>query len=287
MTSLLWYICLTAAGVGIAVFAMYAKRYEFRMSTLVAFYLFTSSITWFGEFLVLGVLDAYAYKPGISADPWAENLTGHLFLNASMFPAAAILLVTHSLGYLGSALIIAAFLLPEYLFVKLGIYEQHWWKYYMSVINTAAFLIIARKWFTKMYPARYDIPRLLTFYFIGFLIIHTPAPFLLLMGKQHYSLDLVNKIVDNMYRSSIIFIFSAHMLEAFLLVLFVCVLGRWYWKLVPLAISAVFQSILAKMNILVFTEGWKLIYTISIYSLFIITFILVEKYTLRPEKKLQ
>jgi hypothetical protein len=287
MTSLLWYVCLTAAGVGIAVFAMSMKRHVFKISTLAAFYLFTASITWFGEFLVLGAFDSYAYKPGIFADPWAENLVGHLFLNASMFPAAAILMVTYSLDYLGALLIIAAFILAEYLFAKLGIYEQHWWKYYMSFINTSAFLIIVRKWFTKIYPPKYDIPRLLTFYFIGFLIIHTPAPLLLLMGKQYYHLDLISKIVGNIYRSSTIFSFSFHIIEALLLVLFVCVLDKWYWKLVPFVISAVFQSILSRMNILVFMESWKLVYTISIYSLSLVIFILVENYTLRPEKKLQ
>jgi len=130
MSSVLWYICLTAVSVAIAVYAIYKKRNTYRISTLVVFYLFTTSVAWMGEFIVLGIFDSYAYKPGISADPWAENLSGHLFLNSSMFPAAAILMATLSPGYLGISLITAAFILAEYLFVRLGIYEQHWWNYY-------------------------------------------------------------------------------------------------------------------------------------------------------------
>ncbi|HYF82504.1 MAG TPA: hypothetical protein VEB00_05705 [Clostridia bacterium] len=283
MSSLFWYICLTVIGVGIAAFAIYTKRHAFKISTLAVFYLFTASVTWIGEFTVLGIFDSYAYKPGISTDPWAENLVGHLFLNVSMFPAAALLMVTYSLGYLGVSLITAAFILIEYLFVKLGIYEHHWWKYYMSGINTVVFLVIVTKWFAKIKHAQYNIPRLFTFYFVGFLIIHTPAPLLLLLGKQYYSLGLIDKIVGNMYRSSIIFIFSYHLIEIAFLVFFVCVLDKWYWKLVPFIIAIVGQRILAKMNILIFMEGWKLIYTIIIYTVCLAAFILIEKHTLKPD----
>lgn len=283
MSNTVWYVCLTAICIMIAVFAIYAGRRKHKVSTLIMFYLFSTSITWIGEFIVLGLFNSYAYRPGISSDPWAENLAGHLFLNASMFPAAAILAVTYTLDYLGYSMIIAGFILAEYLFLKLGIYEQHWWRYYMSGINTAAFLMISRNWFTKMNPAKYNVPRLVTFYFIGFLTIHTPSPFLLLMGKQYYSLDLINKLAGNMYRSSIIFIFSYHLIEAAFMVFFVSVLDKWYWKLVPFGITLAFQSFLIKMNILVLQNGWKLIYTIIIYYLFLAVFILLEKYTLKPD----
>ncbi|KUO77696.1 MAG: hypothetical protein APF77_13215 [Clostridia bacterium BRH_c25] len=283
MTSLSWYIGLAVISMVPGIYAIYTKRHIYKISTLVVFYLFATCITWIGEFIVLGAFNSYAYKPGIFTDPWAENLTGHLFLNATMFPAAAILTVTYSLGYLGISLITAFFILAEHLFVKLGIYEQHWWKYYMSGINTVSFLIISQKWFSKVKHAQYKIPRLLTFYFIGFLIIHTPAPFLLLLWKQYYSLALIDKLIGNLYRSSIIFIFTYHLIETAFVVFFICVLDKWYWKVVPFIIAILGQSVLAKMNILIFMEGWKLLYTILIYSVCLVVFILIEKYTLIPD----
>jgi len=283
MSNTSWYICLTVICLGIAAFAIYSGKHDYKISTLIMFFLFSASITWFGEFLVLGIFDSYAYKPGIASDQWAENLAGHLFLNTSMFPAAALLAVVYSLEYTGSALIIAGFILAEGLFMKLGIYEQHWWRYYMSCINTALFLSIVKKWFPRISPAKYDISRLLTLYFIGFLFLHTTSPLLLLMGKQHYSLGLITNAVGNMYRASIIFIFSYHMLETALMLVFVCVLDRWYWKLVPFIVIFAGQSILARLNILVLQNGWKLIYTILAYSLCTAVFMLLEKYTLKPD----
>lgn len=284
MTSLQWYIGLTAISVAIAVYAIYKKRHIFKISTLVVFYLFSATITWFGEFLVLGIFDSYAYKPGLFPDQWAEDLLGHLLLNTSMFPAAAILTVTYSLSYRGIFLISAAFVLSEYLFVHLGIYEQHWWRYYMSGINTVAFLLIARSWFAKVKHPQHNIPRLFTCYFVAFILVHTPTPLLLLMEKQYYTMELIRNFIGNMYRTSIIIIFSYHMVEVALLILFVCVLDKWYWKVVPFVIACAGQSILAKIHILNFQNGWKLIYLLLLYFISLSAFMLIEKYALRPDR---
>ncbi len=282
MASWLWYTWLSAICFGVTVFVAYRKRKEYELSTLAVYYLFVTCITWIGEFVALGLFDSYEYKPGIFTDQWAENLAGHLFLNASMFPAAAFLITLYPQRLLMLSSITAFFLLAEYLFESLGIYEQHWWKYYMSAINVIIFMTIARKWFEKIKHPQYNIPRLLTFYFVGFLIIHTPFPFLLLLRKQHYSIEMIFRIVGNMYRTSIMFIFSYHLIETAVIVYFVCVLGKWYWKLLPFVMTAAVQTALAKMNILILTEGWKLIYTIALYWVCLAVFMLLEKYTLRP-----
>ena len=88
-----------------------------------------------------------------------------------------------------------------------------------------------------------------------------------------------------MYLSSTMFIFFYQLVEALLLVLFVCVLNKWYWKLVPFVIAFVGQSILVYLNILLFKDGWNLFYTTLVYFTGIATFILIEKYTLIPKKQ--
>jgi len=105
----------------------------------------------------------------------------------------------------------------------------------------------------------------------------------LLLGKQYYKIGFVNNLVGDLYLSSIIIIFIYHLIESFLSVLFTCVLKKWYWKVVPFIISLTAQIIFAKMNILIIKDGWKLVYTIAIYEIFIAVFILIEKYSLKPD----
>jgi hypothetical protein len=283
MTSTFYYMGLSAISAAVGIYAIHKKGNAYKLSTLVVFWLFTTSVTWMGEFTVLGLFNSYAYKPGISADPWAENLAGHLFLNATMFPGAAILFETYSLRWIGGSLIVAYFIIAEYLFLKLGFYEQHWWNYWMSIVNTALFLILSRWWFAKIKHARHNIPRLLTLYFAGFVILHMPMPFLLLWMKQYFSFGPLRELVGNMYRSSILFIYGYHMIEMLLIVLFVCVLDKWYWKLMSYVVNALGLYLLWSADILILCENWKLSYTILLQTIGITIFIIINKYTLLPD----
>jgi hypothetical protein len=276
------YICLAIIGVGIAVHTIYKKRDIYKVSTLLIFYIFTACLTWIGEFTVLGLFNSYAYKTGLFTDTWAQNLFGHLLINTTIYPSAAIVMVAYSLRYRWIFAVATLFTLLEYLFVKLRIYEQHWWRYYMTFIAVVISLTVFHKWFAKMNQKRYGLTRAITFYFVAMLIIHIPAPILLLLGKQYYQLDLVNKMFGNLYLSSIIIVFFYHLIEAFLLVIFTCILKKWYWSILPVIISIAVQIIFVKMNILIIKEGWNLIYTLLIYEVFIVAYILIEKYTLKP-----
>lgn len=282
MPNIAWYVLLAVIGVGSAAFVIYKKRDLYKVSTLVVFYLFTACFTWIGEFIVLGLFNAYAYKTGVFADLWAQNLFGHLLINTTIYPSAAIIMVAYSLRYGWIFLIASVFTLIEYLFVQIRIYEQHWWRYYMTFIAVVFFLSVYHKWFAKMNQKRYGLTRAATFYFVAMLIIHLPAPVLLLLGKQYYQISSINNLVGNLYLSSIIIIFSYHLIEALILVIFTCILKKWYWNLIPIIISIVVQSIAAKMNILVINENWNLIYTLLIYEAFIGLYILIEKTTLKP-----
>lgn len=284
MPNVLWYICLFLISVGIATYAIYMKRNIYSISTFIVFYIFAAAITWVGEFIALGLFNSYAYKTGLFQDPWAQNLLGHLFLNISMFPAAATVMVAYSFGYGMIAWVTVIFVLMEFLFVKLGLYEQHWWRYYMSAINVVAFMLITKKWFSKINQERCGLTRTITFYFVAFLFIHLPTPILLLLGKQHYQLGLINNLVGDFYRSSTIIAFIHHLVIAGVIVFFVCILKKWYWKIAPFIITLIVLTIYAKMNILIIDDGWKLIYYLIIQQICIATFILIEKYTLRPNE---
>jgi hypothetical protein len=154
----------------------------------------------------------------------------------------------------------------------------------MSIINIVIFLTIAKKWFHKITHAINMVTRTTTYYFVAFLIIHLPYPLLLLYGKQYYSFAMLNSIIRNIYRASTIFIYTYHIFEAFILVYFVCIHDKWYWKLAPFAISFLVQTILAKMNILTFQDGWNLLYLNLVNALCIGIFIIIEQYTLKTKR---
>jgi hypothetical protein len=278
MASITWYCLIASVGVVMAAFSIYKKRDVAKVSTYLVFYLFATFVAWIGEFTVLGLFNSYAYKPGIYSDPWAENILGHLILNSTFYPGTAIFVAAFSLGYGWISLITVFYLLIEYWFLKLGIYEQHWWRYYMTGLTIIVYQVFAKEWFLKMKNKPHGWVRLGTFYSAGFVILHYPIPILLLLEKQFYH---VNWVQDR-YLDSTMFIFTYQLVETFILVFFVCFLKQWFWKLVPFAIAFIGQSILVNMNILVFQDGWNLYYTMLVYFASLSTFILIERYALNP-----
>ncbi|MBC8062988.1 MAG: hypothetical protein H7Y18_20345 [Clostridiaceae bacterium] len=155
----------------------------------------------------------------------------------------------------------------------------------MTFITVVLFLSVANKWFPKMNKRCYGLTRAIIYYFVAMIIIHTPAPILLLLGKQYYQISVINNLLGDLYRSSITIIFFYHLVESFLLVLFTCILKKWYWEILPFIISIAAQSIFAKMHILIMEDGWNLVYTLFIYEIFIAMFIFIEKHTIKPEVK--
>lgn len=284
MINIAWYVILSIISFGIAVFAIYKKRDVYRVSTFLPFYLFSASIAWIGEFLVLGLFDSYAYKTGVFQDPWAQNLLAHLLLNTTMFPATSIVMVAYSLRYGYMALVSIIFFIVEYIFVKLGLYEHHWWRYYMSAINVIIFMLIARYWFYKMQKHPVGSTRTIVYYFIALIVVHTPAPILLLLGKQHFSIGFVDNIFGNFYRSSTLIAFTYHLIAPAVFAYFVCVRKKWYWKLMCFIFSITVYTLFSRMHILVVDNGWKFAYTLLIQQLCIAAFILLEKYTWRPKE---
>jgi hypothetical protein len=282
LRNIYWYIGLAFISIGGAVLTFYRKRHLYKVSTLIIFYLFIAGFAWICEYLVLGLLNAYAYKTGVFADPWAQNLLGHLLLNTTLYPTAAIVTVTGAKRNSAILLFTVAITLIDYLFIKLGLYEHHWWRSFMTVITVVATLRIAVFWFERIKKGCSSWTRAVTFFFIALIIIHFPSPFLLLMRKQYYQFNIISKIFSNFYLTSIIFTFTYHLLESIELTLITCILKKRNFWILPLVIAAAAQCTFAALNLLVPENGWHLIYTLILYELFIGLFILAEKYTLRP-----
>ncbi|WP_052304283.1 hypothetical protein [Desulfosporosinus orientis] len=81
------------------------------------------------------------------------------------------------------------------------------------------------------------------------------------------------------------FIFVYQLIEAFIVVFFVGVLDKWYWKTVPLIMVPAGDYLMLKLNILVLQDGWNQYYSIAVSLASLLVFIIIEKYTLLPVKR--
>ena len=254
MPNRFWYYFLTAIGIGITVFTMYRKRKDASIAALITFFLAAMSLTMLFEVFVLVIFDGYVYKPQVFTDPYKDNIFGHLLMNSALWPATTLLVGAFSLRYRWIAVITLFYTLIEILFLKLDLYEHHWWQLYMTTVGVFIFHSMARIWYKKLRVLEYNIPWYITFYFAGRRVIGIPLNILDYMGKLKFNIGLM----ESAQRSNSVFTAIYQFGMSVVLLIFASILKKWYWKLAPIIIFLLINFALMKMGILVFKSGWTL-----------------------------
>jgi hypothetical protein len=262
---------VSALGLGMIVFSLLRKRDILRVS--LVFFLVGSFLI-IGEFIILTVFDAYAYKPGLFRDYFADDIAGYLLGNYFVWTGSAILVVTFSLGNRWIFLLSGVLMLIETVFLYLGIYEQHWWRTYFTGIIVILSLNLIKWWIAALDKWPYNFLRYITLYLIALIFIHLPSHLMLLIGKEHYIIGLV----ENLYRDSILFVLPYHAVMTFFSIYFVCVLQKGIWNYAPIPLFLLSDFIITKLNILIFQDHWNLLYLIICRAVILFCFILYKRY---------
>ncbi|WP_234410527.1 hypothetical protein [Caldalkalibacillus mannanilyticus] len=274
MPNIVWYYGLIVFGVIMTAYTVYRKG---KAGDLLTYFLFTTAWVWVGEAFVLFVFDAYAYKPGLYADPFKENILGHIIGNSAYWASTAIFVMRFQTSYLWIGLISIWYMLTEEIFLKVGAYSQHWWPTYLTGILAVIFLIILRKWYVFLYETNSRFPRILVFWTIAWIILQTPTSVLMLFDKLFFRVHWV----ENIYRDSTLFSgFLYHVILAFIVIFFIYVPKNKYWKIAPFIIVIITDVILLLIDIMVFQHGWNLIYLICIRAGSLLFIYILEKFTL-------
>ncbi|WP_426445348.1 hypothetical protein ACP26L_18815 [Paenibacillus sp. S-38] len=274
MPNIVWYYGLIGIGVTLTGYTVYRRG---NAADLLTYFLFTTALTWVGEAVVLFVFNAYAYKPGLYSDPFAENIIGHIIANSAIWASAAVWVMRFQSSYVWIGLLCAGFMLIEVTFIKAGVYTQHWWHTYMTGISSVIFLVLMKKGYRLLHETKRKSPRIFVFWTIAWIILQTPTSVLMLFDKQFFLVHWV----DNIYRDSTLFSgFLYHVLMAFVVIYCMYVPKHPYWKAAPLVIQAAGDAVLVYAGILIFYDDWNLIYLILIRAVSLLVIYLLEKFTL-------
>lgn len=274
MPKIFWYYCVVAMGIGLLIYTMIKKK---NIINLFSFFMSVAALGYLCEVLVLFVFDSYAYKPGVFSDPTAENILGHLVCNGFFWGGTAVFVAAFSLNSLWILLISIGYMLVEVLFIKVGAYEHHWWRLYMT--GAAAFVIfsITKKWFWALKEGKHPFLRKFTFFMIAWVILQGGSVVQSLLDKQHFIIGFV----QNVYRDSILFSVPYQLCVALIYITFISAHKKWYYTLLPLVVNLLADSLFSYFKILNFYNYWNLFYFEFIRILGFVIFILLEKHTLR------
>lgn len=141
----IWYLLLGVITIGQIIYTLYHSE---NRSRSFAFYLTIVGPPLFLETMVLIFFDAYVYYPMIilntNVDPFNDVLVGNLFSQFGVASSALLIAVLRKPFYWN---VVVAFLycVVEELFKMINIYQQYWWKTWMTFIGLVIFFTLT-KW---------------------------------------------------------------------------------------------------------------------------------------------
>lgn len=197
------------------------------------------------EFVILLAFDAYEYKPHILPIPYYDNALGAVVSNMFVVPVAAMLIAVFRLRLRGVLLFAFGIGGIEWLFLRLHVYEEHWWRIGYTIPSLVMFFCIAKLWLRKLNAGR-----------SGYVFISLWMAAWSLVGTLIYALALTgvrtfhSGIFENVYRDDLFVAAIYGVTKAFILSR-VVVRYRGLWpKAGGLAIILALNILLIRLDIL-------------------------------------
>lgn len=136
------------------------------------------------EIVVLILMDAYRYSPGILADLRLDNYLGSYISNSLIVPVFAVVINAFSLSWEYMVGIAVIFTGIDWYFATLGIYQHFWWKSAYTGIGLSILYEISRRiWSGLQETSRCPIFRFTVIY-LTYASLHNLIVFLANQGGQ-------------------------------------------------------------------------------------------------------
>lgn len=136
------YLILVAISVIALSALMLHKRAAWPLILLLSF----SGMIYVFEFFIFVWHDSYRYFPHIIAISYYDNALGAVVSNLLTVPVAATYAAVYRLSWRWIVCLALAYGGIEWSFLRLGVYEHHWWKISFTIVALLFFYRIARQW---------------------------------------------------------------------------------------------------------------------------------------------
>lgn len=235
---------------------MLARTKQYR--TFVAYLSFAGMIYIF-EIVIVVVLAAYEYKPRITPIRYLDNMIGASVSNTFTIPTIAALIAVFQLRFRWIAFFSLLFGGIEFCFLRLGIYEHHWWRIPYTIASLLFYFSLTRWWIRRFYAGSRPI-RAVSFFVYTLALVYTFVFFPMLSGLRLFEPGIFKDI----YRDDTFFTTLYGLMKTALITASIFWLRNWRWLIAAAAVIATSHYFLIRFGILkVFIPLWLYV---AIYS---------------------
>jgi hypothetical protein len=98
------------------------------------------------EYVILILFNSYTYYPRMLQDPYMDSMMGAFISNFLTVPTAGLAMVIYQLRFRWTIVFTCLMGVIEWLFMRLGIYEHHWWRLSYSFVAFIFFFWLVGFW---------------------------------------------------------------------------------------------------------------------------------------------
>lgn len=274
MKNSIYYLLLIIISTFIFTYTLWKKRDR----KLIALYFFTAGLTYFLEYIALVLLNSYAYHPEVLRVVYFDNIAGAIVSDAFTIPMTAIFIAAFGLRYIFIFFISLVITGIEVLFVQLGIYEQHWWRYFHTFIGANAFFLFSKKWFSKLQMSLKPLSRYFILLSTG-LFIHASIAFVLaaILGKYFYQVGWFSDPNRGHIAFATLYLLAMNIFFSALIALRL----HWLWISLGALLPTITDLFLLRTGILTLSNQWSLSHFLVLRILLIFALLMFNKYLLK------
>jgi hypothetical protein len=223
MQNRFWYLALIVIG-SIVVAVVYWKSRNRHTFTLL---FGMSGICYIIETLLHTTLKAYEFFPRFMQDSYDDSLWGGIISDLFVLPPAAVLVGVFQLGWGWIVVISGIISAIEELFLKLGIYEQYWWKTWYTFIGGILLFFFAKWWYRQLNRSH---GRKLTFLTVVSILYCLNAKLYIFIQNDLKHGRFFNKWIEAHGVNSTIILAPLSLFIAILLAILIVYRVRWWWR---------------------------------------------------------
>jgi hypothetical protein len=272
-TNTIWYVLLGITS--IVALLLIIKRPDYRKFN-IAFTCTVLGVAYSIESILLAFYGgAYSYHPKVSKDAFLDTVVGNHFSQFSVC-TTLVLLAIYNLPTLWNFIFAAIYYLIELMFLKLGIYEHHWYETWITFLGFTLLAFLVKKWYCKLLNSPKFWTYYLTFYFAvlsSYGLVRSSFVYVK-FRIIHYN------VYSNVFKDNLILIH----IPLFIIINIMINVHRlklsWIAKCIVFGGLFLIQFILSRTGVMTIKSGWFLIIT-SIDVLSCYLFVVIIDYLLK------
>ncbi|MUK88512.1 hypothetical protein GMD78_08915 [Ornithinibacillus sp. L9] len=243
---------------------------------VLSLYLSVCGITFFAfEVVILMCLKAYIYFPKIFSNQHDDSVVGNIFSQTSV-SAAAVFITVFNLKFHWQLIIALIYGGIEELFILLGIYQQNWYRTWMTIIGLLILFRFAKIVSTILEKQSRRIWRYI-FIFFGLCTLHFN---IVTWGSKAVGIRSFNEtLIPNNDCSIAIIAATLNLLLAVSTMILYFMDIKWKWKAVGIFVLYFAHFFAEKYQLILSSDGWFFILTsISIWGMYLNIYLLDRLY---------